>query len=205
MTTLAYNQIDLGDALLDGDAELRLPRMTADDFWAFCLRNPDVRAEREADGTVILMAPSGSDTDSSNAELTIDLGTWNRSLPMPGKVFGPSAGFTLPNGATKSPDAAWIAHDRWQTVPVAQRDKFAPICPDFVVEVLSPSDTAATTRTKMEEYIANGARLAWMIDRKNRRVHVFRPGQAEETIDSPATMSAGPELPGLTVDMNRIF
>ncbi len=89
MTTLAYNQIDLGDALLDGGAELRLRRMTADDFWEFCQRNPDVRAEREADGTVILMAPSGSDTDSSNAELNIDLGTWNRSLPTPGKVFGP--------------------------------------------------------------------------------------------------------------------
>lgn len=205
MTILAYNRIDLGDALLDGAAELRLRRMTEDDFWEFCQRNPDVRAEREADGTVILMAPSGSDTDSSNAELTIDLGTWNRSLPTPGKVFGPSAGFTLPNGATRAPDASWIAHDRWAAVPVALRDKFAPICPDFVVEVLSPSDTVAETRRKMEEYIANGARLAWMIDRKNHRVHVFRPGEDEHTIDTPSRMTGDPELTGLSVDMSRIF
>jgi len=151
------------------------------------------------------MAPADGFSDSRNTEFTIDLGIWNRSLATPGITFGPSAGFTLPNGAVRSPDVAWISAARWNALPAALSAPFPHIAPDFVVEIMSPSDRLVKAQEKMGEYRDNGVRLGWLIDRANRTVYVYRPGVPVETLSDPATMSGDPELPGLVVNMTRVL
>lgn len=198
--------IDLGpNALDDGYGLLRLPRMTEQEFWDLCQRNPQVLFERNAEGDVILMAPADSWTDSRGGEFFLDLGIWNRQIPEPGIVFGPSAGFTLPDGAIRSPDAAWISHTRWTALSVEQRRPFVHLAPDFVAEIMSPSDRLRDAQDKMEEYRENGVRLGWLIDRKDRKVYVYRPGQPMMVWNDPATVSGDPELPGFVADMARVF
>jgi Uma2 family endonuclease len=197
--------IDLGDTLEQGPALLRLPAMTDQEFYEFCRRNETLNVERNAEGDLILMAPSDAWTESRGGELLIDVGIWNRSLPTPGYVFGPAAGIKLPDGADRAPDVAWIARDRWEAIPQGERHPFPRIAPDFVAEVLSPSDSLAATRRKMEEYIANGVQLGWLIDRKRRKVYVYRPGQDVAELDDPALMAGDPELPGLVADMARVL
>jgi Uma2 family endonuclease len=113
--------------------------------------------------------------------------------------------FVLPNGANRSPDAAWVRADRWNALTTDEQEAFAPLCPDFVVELMSPSDRLAETQAKMDEYVANGARLGWLIDRKNRTIHVYRPGRPVEILPDPASVSGDPELPGFVLDLRRIF
>ena len=197
--------IDLGDALTEGYALLRLPRMTDDEFWEFCQRNPTLQVERNADGDVILMSPSDTWTEIRGGDLFGDLLIWNRAQAEPGLTAGSSAGFKLPNGAERSPDAAWVSKARWDALPPEKRRRFAQISPDFVAEVMSPSDRLKDAKAKMEEYIANGVRLGWLIDRKKRTVIVYRPGQAEQEIYDPATLAGDPELPGFVADMARVF
>ena len=197
--------IHIGDALTHGHGLLRLPRMTSDEFWQFCQDNPTLQVERNAEGDIVLMAPSDSWTENRNSELQTDLSLWNRRLPNPGLVFGSSAGFTLPNGAERSPDQAWVARERWDSVPPALRRPFSHISPDFVVEMMSPSDRIKDARAKMNEYIANGVRLGWLIDRKTRTVYVYRPGEAAVKFDNPASLSGDPELPGFSADLQQVF
>lgn len=197
--------IDFGDVLERGPAEFRLPVMTRAEFYDFCQRNPGLRAERDPDGIIHLMSPTESWTDSRNSELLADLVLWNRTLPVSGIAFGPSAGFTLPNSAERSPDASWVSWAFWDALTLDQRTGFAELCPEFVVELMSPSDRLTEAQAKMEEYRANGARLGWLIDRKARRVYVYRPGRDVETLDDPAEVSADPELPGFVLRMDRVF
>lgn len=197
--------LDLGTALEEGAALLRLPSMTRDEFWEFCQRNRDLRIERTAEGDLIIMPPAGSETGSKNNEIGRQLGNWNLGQGEPGYVFDSSTGFTLPSGAIRSPDASWVRHSRWDALTTEQREKIAPLCPDFVVELMSPSDSLSDAQTKMEEYRANGARLGWLIDRRSRQVQVYRPGQSVQVLDDPAEVSADPELPGFVLDMRRIF
>lgn len=186
-------------------ATFDLPRVTHSEFWEFCQRNPDLVVELSAEGKLIIMAPAEAFGDSRNSELVIDLGIWNRALPQPGIVFGPSAGFTLPNGAVRSPDAAWIPASKWNALTNAQKEKFSHLCPDFVVELMSPSDRLRNTQNKMDEYIANGALLGFLIDRKTRQVHVYRPNQKPHVLVNPASVSGDPELPGFVLPLARIF
>ncbi|HAX90396.1 MAG TPA: hypothetical protein DCY91_30190 [Cyanobacteria bacterium UBA11370] len=178
--------------------------MTDDQFFEFCQLNRDLRIERTAKGELIIMSPTGSETGNRNFDLIVQLGLWVRQDGT-GIGFDSSAGFTLPNGATKSSDAAWIKLTRWNNIPPEQRVKFAPICPDFVVELRSPSDTLQPLKDKLQEYIDNGALLGWLIDRKNRKVYIYRPQQDIETLDHPSTLSGESLLPGFVLDLSTIW
>ncbi|HIK44165.1 MAG TPA: Uma2 family endonuclease [Leptolyngbyaceae cyanobacterium M65_K2018_010] len=178
--------------------------MTAAEFYDFCQANRELRIERLASGEVIVMPPAFSDTGNRNLKLAQQLANW-ADADGTGEAFDSSAGFTLPNGATRSPDAAWIRLDRWQALTPEQQASFAPICPDFVVELRSASDSITTLKAKMEEYLENGARLGWLIDRKNRRVHIYRPNQNPESLEDPDWVSGDPQLPGFRLQMARIW
>lgn len=183
------------------------PRIKDDEaFWEFCVTNADLRIERDPDGVVKIMPPStGFRTGTRNSEIIRQLGNWNIEAGEPGYVADSSTGFHLPNRANRSPDASWTRRDRIDALTPAQRERFAPLCPDFVVELMSPSDDLEQTQAKMEEYIENGARLGWLIDRTNRTVHVYRPNREPEILQDPTEVSADPELPGFTLAMGRIL
>jgi Uma2 family endonuclease len=178
--------------------------MTDDQFFEFCQLNRDLRIERTTKGELIIMSPTGSETGNRNFDFIVQLGIWARQDGT-GIGFDSSAGFTLPNGATRSPDAAWIKLERWNALLPEQRVKFAPICPDFVVELRSPSDNLQPLKDKLQEYIANGASLGWLIDRKNRKVYLYRPQQEVECLDNPSTLSGDPVLSGFVLDLSKIW
>ena len=179
-------------------------QMTHEQFLEFCQVNRDLRIERTATGDVIIMPPTFSDTGNRNFNLAVYLGIWTEQDGT-GIGFDSSAGFTLPNGATRSPDAAWIKLDRWNALTDAQKASFAPICPDFVIELRSASDPLSRLQAKMQEYIDNGASLGWLIDRQNQQVYVYCPQQAIATLDQPASLNSDPELPGFILQMAKIW
>jgi Uma2 family endonuclease len=178
--------------------------MTQEQFYEFCLANHDLRIERTATGEVIIMPPAFSDTGNRNIKIAQQLANWS-DQDGTGETFDSSSGFTLPNGATRSPDAAWIRLERWNTLTEQQKASFAPICPDFVIELRSASDRLTTLQDKLQEYMANGAGLGWLIDRKNRKVYIYRPNQEAESIDNPETVAGDPELPGFVLQMAKIW
>ncbi|MDY7014228.1 MAG: Uma2 family endonuclease [Cyanobacteriota bacterium] len=178
--------------------------MTEEQFFAFCQLNRELRIERNARGDVIIMTPTGSESGNRNFSLTVQLGVWVERDGT-GIGFDSSAGFTLPNGAVRSPDAAWIRRDRWTALSPEQRAKFAPICPDFVVELRSPSDSLRSLQEKMQEYLDNGALLGWLIDRQNRRVYIYRPQREVEVLDNPSTASGEDTLPNFTLNLQAIW
>ena len=178
--------------------------MTRDEFYAFCLANRDLRIERTATGEVIVMPPAFSDTGNRNFNLAAHLWVWTEKDGT-GLGFDSSAGFTLPNGATRSPDAAWIKTERWDALTEEEKASFAPICPDFVIELRSASDTLKGLKAKMEEYIENGVLLGWLIDRKNRTVYIYRPDRDPEILANPDRVSGDPELPGFSLPMAKIW
>ncbi|MEH2284670.1 MAG: Uma2 family endonuclease [Nostoc sp.] len=143
--------------------------MTNDQFYEFCQLNRDFRIERNTAGELVIMPPTGSETDERNFNLVGQLWVWTKQDGT-GVGFGSSGGFTLPNGAVRSPDAAWIKRTRWEAIPAELRKKFAPICPEFVIELRSESDNLRILQDKMQEYIDNGTQLGWLIDRKQRQV-----------------------------------
>lgn len=181
-----------------------LVHMTDEQFYEFCQANRDLRIERTATGEVIIMPPAFSDTGNRNIKISQQVANWS-DQDGTGEAFDSSSGFTLPNGATRSPDASWIRLDRWNALTDEQKASFAPICPDFVVELRSSSDTLIGLQTKMQEYIENGATLGFLIDRKNRTVHVYRRDRAPEILENPETVSADPELPGFALRMANIW
>ncbi|GAB1541640.1 Uma2 family endonuclease [Scytonema sp. NUACC21] len=178
--------------------------MTTEQFYEFCQANCDLRIERTVSGEVIIMPPAFSDTGNRNFKIAVQLGNWAEQDGT-GEPFDSSAGFTLPNGATRSPDASWIKLERWNALTEEQKASFAPICPDFVIEFRSSSDTLSGLQDKMQEYIANGAFIGWLIDRKNRKVYIYRPNQEPEILDNPETVSGDPELPGFVLRMAKIW
>ena len=187
--------------------ELHLPEtveMSDDDFFEFCVLNRGRRFEREADGTIIMMFPAGGESGGRNSDLTGLLFIWSRHEGT-GKAFDSSTGFTLPDGSTRAPDAAWVPKAKLQALAPEQRTKFLPICPDFVVELLSPSDTLAATRRKMQLYIDNGTRLGWLLDPATQLAEVYRPGQPVEEVRGHATLSGESVLPGFSLDLHEIW
>ncbi|MBF2077433.1 MAG: Uma2 family endonuclease [Synechococcales cyanobacterium T60_A2020_003] len=200
MTTLRI-QTDTIPLTVDFPA---IASMTEQQFYEFCLANRDLRIERTANGEVEIMPPAFSDTGNRNFNIAVQLGRWTEQDGT-GIGFDSSAGFTLPNGATRSPDASWIKLDRWNTLTDDQKASFAPICPDFVIELRSASDSLPRLQAKMREYIDNGARLGWLCDRQNRMVYVYRPGREPEILENPDTVSGEPELPGFRLQMGKIW
>ena len=178
--------------------------MSVEQFYEFCQANRDLRIERSASGEVIIMPPAFSDTGNRNIKIAQQLANWAEQDGT-GETFDSSAGFTLPNGATRSPDASWIKLERWNALSEEQKASFAPICPDFVIELRSKSDTLSGLQDKMQEYIDNGTSLGLLIDRKNRKVYIYRPNQEPEILDNPETVSGDPVLPGFALRMAKIW
>lgn len=178
--------------------------MTHAQFYDFCLANRDLRIERTASGAVVIMPPAFADTGNRNIKIAQQLANW-ADQDGSGESFDSSAGFTLPNGATRSPDASWLRLDRWQTLTDEQKASFAPICPDFVIELRSASDTLTSLQDKLTEYMANGAVLGFLIDRKNRIVYLYHPNQEPSILDNPETVSGDPELSGFILQMAKIW
>ncbi|MGL5065287.1 MAG: Uma2 family endonuclease [Microcoleus sp.] len=179
-------------------------KVTHEQFQQIAAVNRDLRLERTATGELIVMPPTGSDTGKRNQDMSGQLWLWNRQTKL-GVVFDSSSGFKLPNGADRSPDASWIKLERWQALTAKEQEGFAPICPDFVVELRSKSDNMEPLREKMREYIANGARLGWLIDRKNKKVEIYRCDRAVEILDNPITLSEEDVLPGFVLDLTDVW
>jgi len=178
-------------------------RITDEQFVALCQANQDLRLERTAQGEVIIMPPASAGTSYHNMRIAQQVVTW-ADRDGTGVVFDSSAGFTLPNGAIRGPDVSWIKRERWEALSEDQQYSFAPICPDFVIELRSPSDTLAGLQEKMQEYIDNGVQLGLLIDRKNRKVYRYRPGCQPEILTDPSEVSCDPELPGFSLQMTPI-
>ena len=175
-------------------------RVTLAQFEALCRDNPELRLELTAEGELIVMPPTGSKTGMREAALGMRIGEW-AERDGTGVAFGSSAGFTLPNGAIRSPDASWVKRERWELLSREEQESFAPLCPDFVVELRSPSDRLHDLKEKMAEYMKNGAQLGLLIDPFERRVYVYRPHRELAVLDEPESVSGEPELKGFVLDM----
>ncbi|MBD2141946.1 Uma2 family endonuclease [Anabaena sp. FACHB-1250] len=178
--------------------------MTDDQFFDFCQLNRHFRIERNQIGDLFIMSPTDSETGQRNFNLIGELGIWTKQDGT-GVGFGSSGGFTLPNGAVRSPDAAWIKRTKWEIIPADKRKKFALICPEFVVELRSENDSLSTLKEKMQEYIDNGTQLAWLIDRKQRKVFIYRPNCGVAELDNPQTLTGEDILPGFVLDLSEIW
>lgn len=179
-------------------------KLTDDEFFDFCQRNADWRIEMSKDGEMILMMPVGAEGGHRNYNLTVEFGIWAKADGA-GVGFDSSTGFTLPNGAKRSPDLAWILRERWEAIPKKLRKKFPPICPDFIVELRSESDSLELLKGKMEEYLENGAQLGWLIDPLEKRVYVYQPAARVKVLNNPKTISGEPLLRGLKLDLKDIL
>jgi Uma2 family endonuclease len=173
-------------------------------FAEFCQINSELRIELTDQGELVIMSPAFADTGNRNFNLAVQLGIW-MERDGTGIGFDSSSGFTLPNGAKRSPDAAWIQLSRWNALSEAEKASFAPICPDFVVELKSATDRLRDLQVKMQEYIDNGALLGWLIDRQRRQVHIYRPEQAIEILDYPDILSGESILPGFILRLDKIW
>jgi Uma2 family endonuclease len=178
--------------------------MTRESYRAFCAANPDLRIELSSEGELIVMAPAHSRSGARNALFTLQLGTWALQDGT-GEFFDSSAGFDLPNGSNRAPDASWVLKSRIDALPPEQCMEFMALCPDFVAELRSSSDRLPVPQAKMQEYMACGAKLGWLIDPLQRRVWVYRPGVEVELLDDPATVTAGSLMPGFVLDLAPIW
>jgi Uma2 family endonuclease len=175
-----------------------------DQFAKLCALNPEMRFEYTSTGDLIIMPPTGGDTGHMNANLTTDFTLWSRQ-DSSGLIFDSSTLFVLPNGAKRSPDVSWIRRDRWEALSPEERRGFSPICPDFVLELRSPSDQLRTLQDKMQEYLDNGARLGWLIDPSERVVYIYRPGEGVERLEAPREVSGEPVLPGFVLQLSAVW
>ena len=180
-------------------------QVTPTQFEALAMANRDLRLERSATGDLIVNPPTGWETGERNRSLTGQLDRWYEDHDDLGKAFDSSTGFTLPNGAIRSPDASWISQERWEATSPDDRGTFARICPDFVVELRSASDSLQSLREKMQEYLDNGAKLGWLIDPQHRQVEIYRQRKPVETVVKPAELSGESLLPGFVLNLRRIF
>lgn len=179
-------------------------QMTDDQFFELCQHHGDYRFERNTSGALIIMAPAGGETSRRNSDITTQLGLWNKKNKL-GIVFDSSGGFKLPNGADRSPDASWVRLERWNTLTPEQRQKFLPLCPDFVVELRSPSDNLNKLQEKMQEYIVNGTLLGWLIDPQTQQVEIYRLGQPTEVLVSPSRLVGEDVLLNFELDLSEIL
>ncbi|MFN7927337.1 MAG: Uma2 family endonuclease [Blastocatellia bacterium] len=173
-------------------------------FFEMCRQNPDMRLEMTKEGNVIFMPPTGGETSGHNFDLILDFGAWVRKDGT-GKGFESNALFILPDGAKRSPDMSWIKLERWNALPPEERKSFPHICPDFVLELCSPTDSLKAVKTKMQEYIENGVQLGWLIDPQQKKVYIYQPDKEVIELDRPASLSGEPLLNGFTLDLTRYF
>lgn len=183
---------------------LKASWLTDEQFFRLCQDNPDYRFELNAQGELIVMPPTGTETGWRNSRFNQRLANWAEADGA-GLAFDSSTGFILPNGAKRSPDAAWVRRDRWRVLTPVQRREFAPLCPDFVLELRSPTDQLSILQEKMQEYIDNGAQLGWLIDPIDKRVFVYRPGQPVGVLDNPTHLNGDPVLPGFVLSVQELW
>jgi Uma2 family endonuclease len=178
--------------------------MSDHEFFMFCQLNQDLRFERTSDGDLIIMPPTGGETGRRNFTLIGLFNSWAEDDDT-GIGFDSSTGFVLPNGAKRSPDLAWVKKSRWEALTDEEKEEFPPLCPDFVVELRSKSDSVDALKSKMEEYIENGAQLGWLIDAFEKRIYIYRQGEEVRHIDKPEMISGDPVLPGFVLNLRRIW
>ena len=178
--------------------------LTDDAFYTLCRANPEVKFERTSVGELIVMPPTGGETGNRNIKLSARLENWAEQDGT-GLAFDSSTMFQLPNGAYRSPDAAWILLERWEVLASEERQAFPPICPDFVVELRSSSDSLKAAQNKMQEYMDNGARLGWLINPKNHPVEIYRQGQEKEILQAPTHLSGEQVLPAFVLELKGIL
>ncbi|MEH2278369.1 MAG: Uma2 family endonuclease [Nostoc sp.] len=180
-------------------------QMTDEQFFEFCQVNRDLHIERNKFGELVIMPPTGSETGNREVNISGQLWVWSEQDGK-GITFSSGTGFQLSTGAERSPDASWIQLERWNSLSPKQQERFAPICPDFVVELKSLSDNLQTLKEKMEEYMNEpGIQLGWLIDRKQRKVYIYRPGLPEECLDNPVSVSGESVLPGFILNMSKVW
>ncbi|NBD33290.1 MAG: Uma2 family endonuclease [Cyanobacteria bacterium] len=189
---------------------IELPRtialsVTQEQFTTLATLNRDLQLERTSQGELIVNPPAGWETGERNSSLTAQLYRWYEDNEYFGKVFDSSTGFTLPNGAIRSPDASWVSRDRWEALTPEDKITFPKICPDFVVELRSRSDQLNPLQEKMQEYLENGARLGWLIDPQQQRVEIYRQGKEKEILEHPTELSGEAVLPGFVLTLSRIL
>lgn len=184
---------------------LTIPRLSAEDFIELCQANQDLQLELTTTGEVVIMPPTFSWTGRQNSGLNAKLWNWNDQVGL-GIVFDSSTGFTLPNGAVRSPDVSWVSNERWETLTeIQQKEEFSPLSPDFVVELRFSSDSLKKLREKMQEYMDNKVRLGWLIDTKEQQVEIYRLGRNVEILPSPTKLLGEDVLPGFVLDLNKIW
>ena len=182
----------------------KLVNLDSDKFYELCSDNPQLRLEKNAIGEIIIMSPTGSETSRKNALLVFLFSSWNESKQL-GEIFDSNAGFTFPNGAIRSPDVSWIEKTRWNTLSTSQQDKFAPIVPDFVLELKSKSDNLAELQAKMVEYIGQGVKLAWLINPENKNIEIYRYGVDKQVLENPAKLSGEAVLPDFELNLSKVW
>jgi Uma2 family endonuclease len=187
---------------LPSDLDLRVTQVQ---FEVLAAANRDLRLERAANGELIVNPPTGGESGQRNFSITGQLARWLEEYEDLGEGFDSSTGFKLPNGADRSPDASWLSRERWESLTPQQRKGFVPLCPDFVVELRSESDSLSKLQAKMQEYINNGARLGWLIDPQNRRVEIYRVGREVEILENSPNLSGEDVLPGFVLNLRRIW
>ncbi|MGH8001726.1 MAG: Uma2 family endonuclease [Brasilonema sp.] len=179
-------------------------KVSEEQFVLLAAANRDVQLELTATGELIIMPPTGGNTGKRNIDIEGQLWFWNRQSKL-GIAFNSSTAFRLPNGAERSPDAAWVTQARWDTLKPEEQDSFPPMSPDFAIELCSKSDNMEPLRKKMQEYIDNGLRLGWLIDTKNKKVEIYRALQPVEVLDNPTSLSGEDILPGFVLDLQVVF
>ncbi|HHP7231467.1 MAG TPA: Uma2 family endonuclease [Xenococcaceae cyanobacterium] len=178
--------------------------ITDEHFQQLCALNPELKLETNSQGELIIMSPTGSETGRRNLDLAGQFWYWNKQYKL-GVVFDFSTGFTFPNGAKRSPDVSWIALDRWNNLSLEEKQGFAPIAPDFVLELTSPTDNLQELQNKMAEYISNGVRLGWLINPEAKQVEVYCPSKAKAVLKYPHTIANEDILPGLVIELEAIW
>ncbi|MEG3858329.1 Uma2 family endonuclease [Microcoleus sp. herbarium12] len=181
-----------------------IAQITDDQFYQLCRANPDVKFERNAQGEIIVMSPTGGETGNYNSEINADFVIWNRKTQL-GVCFDSSTCFKLASGANRSPDVSWIKKERWDALTLEQKQKFPPIAPDFVLELMSPTDSLKDTQNKMQEYMDNQVKLGWLINRKTRRVEIYRQGQEKQILECPTELSGEDILPGFVLNLQALW
>lgn len=189
---------------------LELPRelvlqVTQEQFEALSAANRDLQLERTSEGELIVNPPTGGESGKRNFSITGQLARWYEEHEDLGEGFNSSTGFRLPNGADRSPDASWVNRERWESLTSQQRKGFIPLCPDFVIELRSESDSLSKLRAKMQEYMNNGAKLGWLINPQNRQVEIYRPDGEIEVLKNPLELSAEDILPGFILNLRRVW
>ena len=184
--------------------KLSTEQITDEYFDELCSLNPELKLETNNEGELIIMSTTGSETGRKNLDLNYQLQVWNRKHKL-GVVFDSSTGFTLPSGAKRSPDVSWIALARWNSLTSEEKKGFAPIAPDFVIELMSPTDDLLTVQKKMAEYMSNEVRLGWLINPEDKQVEVYLLGKAKEVLEYPNSLDNNDVLPGLVVELDTIW